>query len=143
MDTCVCKAGSLHCPPETITTLLTGYVCVLVAQSRPTLCDPMTYSPPGFSVRGILQARILEWVAIPFSRLTGYTPVQNKKVFKITRISTAGLLFSPKVLTASGGVSPSVSPQRLLLPYSLLSPGHHVSCHKHADWRRGPHKSGN
>ena len=32
-----------------------------VTQSRPTLCDPMDYSPPGFSVLGILQASILEW----------------------------------------------------------------------------------
>ena len=43
-------------------------VCLLVAQSRPTLCDPMGCSPPSSSVHGILQARILEWVAIPFSR---------------------------------------------------------------------------
>ena len=41
---------------------------VLVAQLRPTLCDPMDCSLPGSSVLGILQARILEWVAIPFSR---------------------------------------------------------------------------
>ena len=41
-------------------------VCVLVAQSCPTLCDPMDCSLPGFSVHGILQARKLEWVAIPF-----------------------------------------------------------------------------
>ena len=41
---------------------------VLVAQSCPTLCDLMDYSPPGSSVHGILQARILEWVAMPFSR---------------------------------------------------------------------------
>ena len=41
---------------------------VLVAQSCPTLCDPMNCSPPAFSVHEILQARILEWVAIPFSR---------------------------------------------------------------------------
>ena len=33
-----------------------------------TLCDPMNCSSPGSSVHGILQARILEWVAIPFSR---------------------------------------------------------------------------
>ena len=33
-----------------------------------TLCDLMDCSPPAFSVHGILQARILEWVAIPFSR---------------------------------------------------------------------------
>ena len=39
-----------------------------VAQSCPTLCNPMDYSPSGSSVHGILQARILEWVAILFSR---------------------------------------------------------------------------
>ena len=38
------------------------------AQSCPTLCDPMGCSPPGSSVQGISQARILEWVAISFSR---------------------------------------------------------------------------
>jgi len=41
---------------------------VLVAQLCPTLCNPMDCSPLGSSVQGILQARILEWVAIPFSR---------------------------------------------------------------------------
>ena len=39
-----------------------------VAQSWPTLCDPIDHSLPGSSVHGILQARILEWVAIHFSR---------------------------------------------------------------------------
>ena len=43
-------------------------VCVLDIQSCPTLRDPMDCSPPGFSVHGILQATILEWVAIPSSR---------------------------------------------------------------------------
>ena len=48
-------------------------VCVcaracLAAQFCLTLCDPMDYSPPGSSVRGILQVRILEWIAISFSR---------------------------------------------------------------------------
>ena len=33
-----------------------------------SLCDAMDYSPPGSSVNGIVQARILEWVTIPFSR---------------------------------------------------------------------------
>ena len=41
---------------------------VEVAQLCPTLCYSMDYSPPGPSVHGIFQARILEWVAIPFSR---------------------------------------------------------------------------
>ena len=39
-----------------------------VAQSCPTLCDPVGCSPPGSSIRGIFQARVLEWVAISFSR---------------------------------------------------------------------------
>ena len=41
---------------------------VKVAQSCPTLYHSMDCSPPGSSLHGILQARILEWVAIPFSR---------------------------------------------------------------------------
>ena len=39
-----------------------------VAQSCLTLCDPVDCSPPGSSIHGILQARILEWIAISFSR---------------------------------------------------------------------------
>ena len=42
--------------------------CCLIAQSCLTLRDPMDCSPPGFSVYGISQARILEWVAISYSR---------------------------------------------------------------------------
>ena len=45
-------------------------------QSCPTLCDPIDGSPLGFSVPGILQARILEWVAISFSKK------KKKKNFK-------------------------------------------------------------
>ena len=41
---------------------------MLALQSCPTLCSPMDYSSPGSSVHGIFQARILEWVAIPFFR---------------------------------------------------------------------------
>ena len=43
-------------------------VLCLVTQSCPTLCDPMDCSPPGSSVHGILQERVLEWVAMPSSR---------------------------------------------------------------------------
>ena len=45
-----------------------GWLSVLVTQTCLTLCDPMNYSPPGSSVHAILQTRIMEWVAIPFSR---------------------------------------------------------------------------
>ena len=43
-------------------------VCAKSLQSCPTLCDPIDCSLPGCSVHGILQARILEWVAVPSSR---------------------------------------------------------------------------
>ena len=48
------------------------FVCVcvhvLVAQWCPTLCNSMNSSPPGSCIHRILQTRMLEWVAIPFSR---------------------------------------------------------------------------
>ena len=43
------------------------YIHVLAIQSCLTLCDPMDRSSPGSSVHGIIQAKILEWVAISFS----------------------------------------------------------------------------
>ena len=48
--------------------MLNESFCLLVIQSRQTLCDPMDCNPPGSSVHGILQARILNLVAFPFSR---------------------------------------------------------------------------
>ena len=42
--------------------------CCSATKSRLTLCDPVDYSPPVSSVHGVLQARILEWVTISFSR---------------------------------------------------------------------------
>ena len=51
---------------------------VLVAQSCLTLCDLMECSPPGSSVHVILQARILEWVAIPFSRGSSNPGIEPK-----------------------------------------------------------------
>ena len=52
---------SLFCP------FLSMYVPAKLLQSCPTLCISMDYSLPGASVHGILQARLLEWVAISFS----------------------------------------------------------------------------
>ena len=48
--------------------ILIFIVKVKGTQWCPALCDPMDHSPPGSSVHGILQARILEWGALPFSR---------------------------------------------------------------------------
>ena len=47
--------------------LCNSYICVLSLQSCPTLYDPMDCNLPGSSVHGILQARLLEWVAMPSS----------------------------------------------------------------------------
>ena len=51
---------------------------VKVAQSCLTLCDPMDCGPPDSSVHGVLQARILEWVAIPFSKKSVLTQGLNR-----------------------------------------------------------------
>ena len=74
---CVCTHTHMH-------------VCVLVAQSCPTLFNPMAYRPSGSSVHGILEARILEWVAIPFSR----DSFQPRNLTQVSCIScTAGKFF--------------------------------------------------
>ena len=58
--------------------------CYLVIKSCPTLCDPMDCSPPGSSVCGILQASILEWAAIPFSRGSSWPRDQTTRKFFTT-----------------------------------------------------------
>ena len=58
---------------------LSEKVKVLVAQSLPTLWDLMDCSPSGSSAHGILQARILEWIAISFSR--GSSPLRDQTLF--------------------------------------------------------------
>ena len=71
-----------------------------VAQSCPTLCDPVDYSLPGSSVHGIFQARILEWVAVSFSRGSLLLPnraslvaqmVKNLSAMQKTRVQSLGL----------------------------------------------------
>ena len=61
---CDIKVQSVEVFPSTGTVK----VKVLVTQPCPTLCESMDYSLPGASVNGTLKARLLEWVAIPFSR---------------------------------------------------------------------------
>ena len=51
-----------------------------VAQSYPTLCNPMDCSLPGSSAHGIFQARVLEWVAIAFSE-GSFLPHKNYQQF--------------------------------------------------------------
>ena len=65
--------------------------CYLVIKSRPTLLQPMDCSSPGSSVHGILQARILAWGAISFSRGS----VQHKDWTRVSCI--AGRLFTTEL----------------------------------------------
>ena len=60
-------------------------------QSCPTLCDPTDGSPPGSSVPGILQARILEWVAISFSQGNIFHGILTKWVRRLP--TTVFILF--------------------------------------------------
>ena len=87
-------------------------VCVLVAQSCLTLCDPMDWNPPGSFVHGILQVKIQEWVAIPFSRGSSWP-----------RNRTSGLLHSRWILYhLNQQGSPQLTPrlvQRDLVYYGI------------------------
>ena len=66
---CLCALPSSGSPQGHFLASMCVCVCVCVyAQSCPTLCNPLGYSPPGSPVHGIFQARILEWVAISYSR---------------------------------------------------------------------------
>ena len=60
-------------------------MCALVAQSCLTLCDPMDSSPPNFSVHRILQARILEWIAVPLAQMVKRLPTKRE-----TRVQSLG-----------------------------------------------------
>ena len=66
------------------------YACS-VTQSCPTLCNPMDYSPPGSSVHGLFQARIVEWVAISSS--TGGLPDAGIEPTSSTSPAWAGCLY--------------------------------------------------
>ena len=65
-----------------------------VAQSCPTLCDPMDCSPPGSSIHGIFQARVLEWGAIALSNIHVYNNHSNYCFHVMVWSSTHALLCS-------------------------------------------------
>ena len=96
-------------------------VKVLVAQSCLTLCDPMNCSPPGSSVPGISQARILEWVAISSSR----GPSQPRDWTQVSYI--AGRWFKKKFFLV-----PSEPPGKLLMSIYQLNFFHTEPTPKHS-----------
>ena len=83
-----------------------------VAQSCLTLCDPVDCSPPGSSVHGILQARILEWVAISSSR--GFSRPRDRT--QVSRISEP----PGKPLRVTGSGYQFLEGDRRLFTYSLV-----------------------
>ena len=92
------------------------------AQLCPTLCDPMDCSPPGSSVHGILQARILEWVAVPFSR-GSFQPRNRTQAFCIAggffTAWTTREAISKRDITNPSGISNIISCLYPLFPFSF------------------------
>ena len=66
---------------------------------RPTLCDPTDCSPPGSSVHGISQERILEWVAISFSRGSSWARDRTQVSRTVDRLFTVWATREPYVLS--------------------------------------------
>ena len=93
-------------------------LCVLCAkslQSRLTLCGPMDYSSPGSSVHGILQVRILKWVAMPSSRGSSQIRDQNLKTTSPVSPALAGKYFTTTPLRPAESQS-----MMLKLPHSQI-----------------------
>ena len=80
---------------------------VEVAQSCPTICNPLDYT-----VHGILQARILEWVAVPFSRVTSQ-PRDRTQVSCIT-----GIFFTSWAIRAEKAMAPHSSTFAWKIPWT-------------------------
>ena len=103
---------------ERIETASIGYPAAATAkslQSCPTLCDPIDDSPPGSLVPGILQARILEWVAISFSNAW-------KWKVKVKPLSRVKLLATPWIAAYRAPPSMGFSRQEYWRGVPLPSP---------------------
>ena len=94
-----------------------------VAQSCPTLSDPMDYSLPGSSIHGIFQARVLEWGAIAFS---AHSRIEGTK---ISRVQLYGVFEKLYESESHSVLSDSLRPHGIYSPWN--SPGQNtgVGCH--------------
>ena len=91
------------------------YAAAKSLQSYPTLCDPIDGSPPGSTVPGILQARVLEWVAISFSNAW-------KWKVKVKSLSRVQLLATPWTAAYQAPPSMGLSRQEYWSGVPLPSP---------------------
>ena len=95
-----------------------GLILLQVAQSCPTLCDPIDCSLPGSSVHGIFQARVLEWVPISISRIDAFELWRWRRLLRVpwtTRRSNQSILKE---------TSPEYSLEGLMLKLKLQYFGH-------------------
>ena len=105
---------------------------VVCAQSWPTLCDPTDCSPPGSSVHGILQARILERVAVPFSMGSSQPRDQTRFPYIgrwiLYRVTTISCLcpYVPSLVSPP----PHIPPPRSSQTTRLSSPCHTAASHE-------------
>ena len=99
---------------------------VLAAQLCPILCNPMNCSPPGSFLHGILQARILEWVAIAFSRASSRPRDQTWVSCIVGRFFTA--CYGASVVSNSGRPHRR-QPTRLPRPWDSPGKNTGVGCH--------------
>ena len=88
---------------------------LLVAQSCPTPCDPMDCSLPGASVHGIFQVRILEWVAISFSKGSSWSGIEPTS----SALQACSLLLSQQGSPYSPTYFPAIMCNSSLPPYLL------------------------
>ena len=125
-------------PPRRLGTLSS------VAQSCPTLCDPMDCSLPGSSIHGIFQARILEWVAIPFSRKSSNPgikpgsptlqadalPPESPSVSSVQSLSRVRLFAIPSIAAhqASLSITNSRSSPKPMSIESVMPSSHLILC---------------
>ena len=99
-------------------------------QSCPTLCDPMDYSPPGSSVHGIFQARILKSVTISFSRGSSQ-PLDQTGVSWVPHMGRWNFYHS----VVSDSLWPhGLQPARLLCPWDSSGKNTGVGCHVLLQW---------
>ena len=101
-----CHVGIPACIPAHPNPSAVPFEASVRAQSCLTFCDPMNCSPPGSSVQGILQARILEWVAISYSRGSS----RSRDGTLISCLTGRGICHSlPRMLpgTLAAGIQPA------------------------------------